>query len=59
MRARWEEKGIVVERKKIPESKLGQLSQQMQAFAFRDPEIKYLGQRVSRARSPASSSYPH
>jgi ATP-dependent RNA helicase DDX10/DBP4 len=51
MRARWEEKGIVVERKKIPESKLGQLSQQMQAFAFRDPEIKYLGQRVSRARS--------
>lgn len=52
MRARWEEKGIVVERKKIPESKLGQLSQQMQAFAFRDPEIKYLGQRVSRAARP-------
>ncbi|KAJ9096473.1 hypothetical protein QFC21_005295 [Naganishia friedmannii] len=46
MKARWEEKGIKVDKKKIPESKLGQLSQQMQAFAFRDPEIKYLGQRA-------------
>jgi ATP-dependent RNA helicase DDX10/DBP4 len=50
MRQRWEEKGIVVEKKKIPESKLGSLTQQMQAFAFRDPEIKYLGQRVSPAQ---------
>jgi hypothetical protein len=27
---------------------MGQLQQQMQNFAFRDPEIKYMGQRVSR-----------
>jgi len=47
MKARWEEKGIDVKRIKIKESKMGKLGQQMQSFAFKEPEIKYLGQRVS------------
>jgi ATP-dependent RNA helicase DDX10/DBP4 len=48
MKKRWEEKGLEVKRIRIKESKMGQLQQQMQNFAFRDPEIKYMGQRVSR-----------
>src|SRR4051812_41291637 len=46
MKKRWEEKGLEVKSIKIKESKMGNLKQQMQSFAFRDPEIKYLGQRV-------------
>lgn len=46
MKKRWEEKGLEVKRIRIKESKMGQLQQQMQNFAFRDPEIKYMGQRV-------------
>jgi ATP-dependent RNA helicase DDX10/DBP4 len=44
---RWAEKGLEVKRIKIKESRMGDLKQQMQNFAFREPEIKYLGQRVS------------
>lgn len=47
MLARWAEKGIEVKKIKIKESKMGNLEQQMQNFAFKEPEIKYLGQRVS------------
>jgi ATP-dependent RNA helicase DDX10/DBP4 len=49
---RWEEKGLDVKKIKIKESRMGDLRQQMQNFAFREPEIKYLGQRV-RPGSPA------
>lgn len=48
MLARWKEKAIEVKKIKIKESKMGNLRQQMQNFAFKEPEIKYLGQRVSR-----------
>ena len=44
---RWSGKGIEVKKIKVKESKMGDLKQQMQNFAFREPEIKYLGQRVS------------
>jgi ATP-dependent RNA helicase DDX10/DBP4 len=44
---RWGEKSIEVKKIKIKSSKMGDLKQQMQNFAFREPEIKYLGQRVS------------
>lgn len=47
MKKRWEAKGIDVKRIKIKESKMGTLMQQMQSFCFKEPEIKYLGQRVS------------
>lgn len=47
MTKRWVEKGIDCQKIKIKESKMGSLAQQMQGFAFREPEIKYLGQRVS------------
>ncbi|WWC92167.1 ATP-dependent RNA helicase DBP4 [Kwoniella dendrophila CBS 6074] len=43
---RWKEKLIEVKKIKIKESKMGNLKQQMQNFAFREPEIKYLGQRA-------------
>ncbi|KAK1922966.1 ATP-dependent RNA helicase DBP4 [Papiliotrema laurentii] len=43
---RWEEKGLDVKKIKIKESRMGDLRQQMQNFAFREPEIKYLGQRA-------------
>ncbi|WWC65167.1 uncharacterized protein I303_107781 [Kwoniella dejecticola CBS 10117] len=43
---RWKEKMIEVKKIKIKESKMGNLKQQMQNFAFREPEIKYLGQRA-------------
>ena len=39
-------KGIDVKKIKIKSSKMGDLKQQMQNFAFKEPEIKYLGQRV-------------
>lgn len=47
MLKRWGEKSIEVKKIKIKASKMGDLKQQMQNFAFRDPEIKHLGQRVS------------
>lgn len=46
MKKRWEGKGIDVKMIRIKESRMGSLSQQLQGFAFRDPEIKYLAQRV-------------
>ncbi|WVQ95522.1 ATP-dependent RNA helicase DBP4 [Kwoniella sp. CBS 9459] len=46
MLARWGEKAIEVKRIKIKESRMGNLKQQMQNFAFKEPEIKYLGQRA-------------
>lgn len=46
MKARWAEKGIDVKMIKIKESKMGKLDQQMQSFCFKEPEIKYLGQRA-------------
>ncbi len=49
MLEKWKGKAIEVKRIKIKEKKMGDLKQQMQNFAFREPEIKYLGQRVSRA----------
>lgn len=57
MKKRWEDKGLVVKGIKIKESKMGNLKQQMQSFAFRDPEIKYLGQRVSVGVSHVSSGH--
>jgi ATP-dependent RNA helicase DDX10/DBP4 len=47
MKKRWEEKGVVVKGIKIKEAKMGNLKQSLQNFSFREPEIKYLGQRVS------------
>ena len=47
MMERWGEKGLEVKKIKIKNSKMGDLRQQMQNFAFREPEVKYLGQRVS------------
>ncbi|WVO17535.1 ATP-dependent RNA helicase DBP4 [Cryptococcus depauperatus] len=46
MKARWDEKVIEVKKIKIKESKMGNLKQSMQNFAFKEPEIKYLGQRA-------------
>ncbi|WVR08495.1 ATP-dependent RNA helicase DBP4 [Kwoniella sp. DSM 27419] len=46
MKERWTEKGIEAKKIKIKESKMGNLKQQMQNFAFKEPEIKYLGQRA-------------
>ncbi|KAK8850415.1 ATP-dependent RNA helicase DBP4 [Kwoniella newhampshirensis] len=46
MKSRWGEKAIEVKKIKIKESKMGNLKQSMQNFAFREPEIKYLGQRA-------------
>ncbi|WVQ70531.1 ATP-dependent RNA helicase DBP4 [Cryptococcus sp. DSM 104548] len=46
MKARWEEKLLDVKKIKIKESKMGGLKQSMQNFAFKEPEIKYLGQRA-------------
>lgn len=54
MVSRWGEKSIEVKKIKIKNSKMGDLKQQMQNFAFREPEIKYLGQRVSLLSSSPS-----
>ncbi|WWC98711.1 ATP-dependent RNA helicase DBP4 [Kwoniella sp. B9012] len=43
---RFKEKMLDVKKIKIKQSKMGNLKQQMQNFAFREPEIKYLGQRA-------------
>jgi len=41
------EKKVVVNKIKIKESKTQSIQTQLQSFAFQDPELKYLGQRVS------------
>ena len=46
MIARLKEKGVVVERIKVKESKVGSIENQLQNLAFQDPEVKYLGQKV-------------
>ncbi|WVW80961.1 ATP-dependent RNA helicase DBP4 [Kwoniella bestiolae CBS 10118] len=43
---RFKERLLEVKKIKIKQSKMGDLKQQMQNFAFREPEIKYLGQRA-------------
>jgi ATP-dependent RNA helicase DDX10/DBP4 len=40
-------KGVEIERIKAKQSKVASISHQLQNFAFKEPEIKYLGQRVS------------
>lgn len=47
MLAALEKKGIEIENIKIRASKTQSIQTQLQNLAFRDPEIKYLGQRVS------------
>ncbi|EJD51882.1 DEAD-domain-containing protein [Auricularia subglabra TFB-10046 SS5] len=53
MLAALKKKSITVESIKIKESKIQSITNQLQSFAFQDPEIKYLGQRafVSYMRS--------
>lgn len=43
-----EAKGVKIERIKAKESKVASIAHQLQNLAFKEPEIKYLGQRVSR-----------
>lgn len=59
MMQRWGEKGLEVKKIKIKNSKMGDLRQQMQNFAFREPEVKYLGQRVSSHISVLPESLDH
>ncbi|PWN93387.1 DEAD-domain-containing protein [Acaromyces ingoldii] len=51
--SRLQRKGIEVEKIKAKESKIQDISNQLQAFLFQDPELKYLGQKafVSYVRS--------
>ena len=56
MQAVLEKKGLKVERIKIKASKTQNIENQLQNLAFQDPEIKYLGQRVSDARAISSAS---
>lgn len=51
-------KGISVEKIKIRTSKTQSIENQLQSLAFQDPEIKYLGQRVRRIRSPGYIDRP-
>lgn len=44
-----ERKSITVQKIKVKASKTQTIENQLQNLAFREPEIKYLGQRVSRA----------
>jgi len=48
---RLKEKNVDVAKIKAKESKTMSVQNQMQNFAFQDPEIKYLGQRVSLSLS--------
>ena len=43
---RMKERGVVVEKIKVKQSKVGSIENQLQNLAFKDPEIKYLGQKV-------------
>lgn len=47
MLAALEKKGVKIENIKIRASKTQSIQKQLQNLAFKDPEIKYLGQRVS------------
>jgi len=47
MKTVLDKKGIEVEKIKIRSSKTQSIENQLQNLAFQDPEIKYLGQRVS------------
>lgn len=47
MLAALEKKGVTIENIKIRASKTQSIQNQLQNLAFQDPEIKYLGQRVS------------
>jgi ATP-dependent RNA helicase DDX10/DBP4 len=50
---KMKERGVVLEKIKIKESKMGSIDNQLQNLAFKDPEVKYLGQKVdSAAYSP-------
>ena len=49
MLAALEKKGVTIENIKIRASKTQSIQNQLQNLAFQDPEIKYLGQRVSLA----------
>lgn len=40
-------KGIEIQRIKAKQSKISSITHQLQSFAFKDPELKYLGQKVS------------
>ena len=40
-------RGVEIERIKAKQSKLASITHQLQNFAFKEPEIKYLAQRVS------------
>jgi len=48
MFTKLDERGIPVGKIGVRESQLMDLQNQLQSFAWQDPEIKYLGQRVSR-----------
>ena len=52
MKAALDKKGIEIAKIKIKASKTKSIENQLQKLAFEDPEIKYLGQRVS-SDSPA------
>jgi ATP-dependent RNA helicase DDX10/DBP4 len=56
MKKALEEKKISVEKTKIKSSKMQSIQNQLQNLAFKDPEIKYLGQRV---RSSCSLCFLH
>ena len=43
---RMKERGIALEKIKVKESKVGSIENHLQNLAFKDPEIKYLGQKV-------------
>ena len=43
---RMKERGVTLEKIKVKESKVGSIENQLQNLAFKDPEIKYLGQKV-------------
>ena len=48
MIAKLDERGIPVGKIRVRESQVMDLQNQLQSFAWQDPEIKYLGQRVGR-----------
>lgn len=49
MIAKLDERGIPVGKIRVRESQVMDLQNQLQSFAWQDPEIKYLGQRVGRS----------
>jgi ATP-dependent RNA helicase DDX10/DBP4 len=46
MVGRMKDRGVVLEKIKVKESKVGSIENHLQSLAFKDPEIKYLGQKV-------------